>query len=74
MSYFFSIFHVLLKKSVCNFLFYHFSHFCYLVRNEHIKRPGFNKLQLTRAFSNFSQLKQLSKIKNACEYCDLLEL
>ena len=48
--------------------------FCYSVRDENLKRPGFYTLQVTRMFSNFPQLKQLNKIKNTCEYCDLLEL
>ena len=38
--------------------------FCFLVRNYNIKRPGFYTLQVARVFSNFPQLKQLSKIKN----------
>ena len=38
------------------------------------KRPGFCMLLVTRVFSNFPQLKQLNKIENTCEYCDLLEL
>ena len=48
--------------------------FCSLDRNRNIKTPGFYRLQVTTVFSNFSQLKQLNKIKNTCEYCDLLEL
>ena len=48
--------------------------FSSLVRNGNIKRSGFYTLQVTRAFSNFPQLKQLNKIKNICEYCGLLEL
>ena len=45
-----------------------------LVKNENTKRLGFYTLLVTRAFSNFPQLKQLNKIKNTCEFCDLLEL
>ena len=48
--------------------------FCSLVRKENIKRPGFYTRQVIRVFSNFLQLRQLSKTKNACEYYDLLEL
>ena len=44
---------------------------CSLVRNYNIKRPGFYTSQVTSVFSNFSQLKKLSKIKNTCEYYDL---
>ena len=40
--------------------------FCSLVKN------GFYTLLVTRVFSNFPQLKQLNKIKNLREYCDLL--
>ena len=39
-----------------------------------MKRLSFYTLQVTKVFSNFPQLKQLDKIKNTCEYCDLLEL
>ena len=70
--YFISILHVILKKSVRNFCFLKL--FCSLVKNENTKRPGFYTLLVTRVFSNFRQLKQLNKIKNTCEYCDLLEL
>ena len=63
--------HVILKKSVWNF---YLLFFFPLVRNENIKRPGFYTLQVTRVFSNFPRLKQLNKIKDTCEYCDLLEL
>ena len=56
------------------FLFYYFFLFCYLVKNENIKIPGFYRLQVTRVFSNFQQLKELNKTKKTCEYCDLLEL
>ena len=45
-----------------------------LVRNENIKRPGFYVLPVTGVFSNFPKLKQLSKMKNKCKYCDLHEL
>ena len=38
------------------------------------KNPGFYAVQVTKVFSNFSQLKQLNKIKNTCEYYGLLEL
>ena len=52
--------------------------FCSLVRNENIKRASFYPVQQVqqaiRVFSNFPQLKQLNKIKNPCQYCDLLEL
>ena len=65
------ILYVILKKRVQNFcclkLFYS------LVKNQHTKRPGFYTLPVTRV-SNFPQLKQLTKIKNACEYCDLFEI
>ena len=55
-----------------------FETFCCLVKNENTKRPGFYILLVTRVFLNFPQLKQLSKMKNTCEYviflnCDLLE-
>ena len=56
------------------FLFYHFFPFCFLVRNENIKKPGFYTLQVKSNFSNFPLLKQLNKIKTTCKYCDLLEL
>ena len=72
-----SILYVILKKSVffikIIYIFLFFLSFCSLVRNENVKRPGFYTLQVTRVFSNFPQLKQLNKIKNTCEYCDLLE-
>ena len=51
------------------FLFFMFSSF---VKN--IKVLGFYTLQVTMVFSNFAQLKQLNKIKNNRECCDLLEL
>ena len=58
-----------------NFIILYFLKLFYsLVRNGNLKRPGFYTLQVTRVFSNFPQLKQLNKIKNTCEYCDLLEL
>ena len=57
----------------CNILYF-LKLFCSLITNGNIKRPGFYKLQVTMVFSNFPQLKQLNKIKNTCEYCDLLEL
>ena len=63
-----------IKKVSRIFLIYYFFLFCSLVRNENIKRPGFYTLQVARVSSNFPQLKQLNKIKNTCEYCDLLEL
>ena len=63
------ILHVMLKKSVRNFYF-----FIIFSRIENIKRSRFYPLQETRVFSNCSQLKQRNKIKNMCEYCDLLEL
>ena len=75
---FISILHVILQKKVLNFLlllpFINFFLFRSCVRNENVKRPGFYTLQITNIFSNFPQLKQLSNIKNMCEYCDLLEL
>ena len=61
-----SILNVILKKSV--FFIKIIYIFLFL-----IKRPGFYTLQVTRVFSNFPQLKQPNKIKNTCEYCDLLE-
>ena len=64
--------YVILKKSVQNFCFLKL--FCSLVEKENTKRPGFYTLLVTRVFSNFPQLKQLNKIRNTCEYCDLLEL
>ena len=36
--------------------FFFFIIFCYLARNENIKRPSFYSLQVTRAFSSFPQL------------------
>ena len=47
---------------------------CFLLQNENTRRPGFYTVLVTRVSSNFPQLKQLNKIKNTCEYCDLLEL
>ena len=71
--YFIYILHdAILKKNVWSFCFLKL--FCSLVRNDNIKRPGCYTLQVTRVFSNFSQLKQLNKIKNTCEYCGPLEL
>ena len=70
--YFIFILHVILKKSVRNFRFLKL--FCSLVKTENTKRPGFYMLLLRRVFLNFPQLKQLNKMKNACEYCDVLEL
>ena len=70
--YFISIPHVILKKSVRNFCFLKF--FCSLIKNGNTKRPGFYMLLVTRVFLNFPQLKQLNKMKDTCEYCDLLEL
>ena len=60
--------HVVLKKSV--WFFFSFLLFCSLVRNENTKRPGLYNLQVTRV----PQLGRLDKIKNTCQYCDLLEL
>ena len=48
--------------------------FCSLVKNENTKRSGFYRLPVTRVFLDFPPLKQLKKMKNKCEYCDLLEL
>ena len=31
-------------------------------------------LLVTSVFLNFQQLKQLNKMKNTCEYCDILDL
>ena len=56
------------------FLFCYFFLFCSLVKNGNVKTPGFYTLQVIRVFSNFLQLKQIIKIKNMREYCDLLEL
>ena len=72
-----SILHAILKNSGGNFFFLKL--FCFLVKNENTKRPGFYMLLVTRVFLNFPQLKQLNKMKNTCEYviflnCDLLEL
>ena len=53
---------------------FYFCLFCSFIRNENIKRPDFYTLQVTRVFSNFPQLKKLSKLKNTCEFCDILEL
>ena len=58
-----------LKKSVQNLAFLFFT-----LKNENTRRPGFYTVLVTRVSSNFLQLKQLNKIKNTCEYCDLLEL
>ena len=49
--YFISIFYVILKKSVQNFCLSKL--FCFLVKNENTKRPGFYTLLVTRVFSNF---------------------
>ena len=70
--YFISILHVILEKSVRNFCFLKF--FCYSVKNKNTKRPGFYTLLVTRVFLNCPQLKQLNKIRNMCEDCNLLEL
>ena len=77
-SYFISISHVIFKKSAWNFCFLKL--FSYLVKNKNIKRPGFYMLLVTKVllvtsvFLNFQQLKQLNKMKNTCEYCDILDL
>ena len=60
-------------------MYYLIWNFCLLIlsssfRNENIKTPGFYTLQIIRVFSNFPRLKQLNKIKNTCEYFDLLDL
>ena len=65
------ILYVILKKRVQKFCYLKL--FYSLVKNQHTKRPGFYTLPVTRV-SNFPQLKQLTKIKNACEYCDLFEI
>ena len=62
------------EKCVEFFYFYYLLRFCFLVRNESIKRPFFLYVTNKGVFSNFPQLKQLNKIKNTCKYCDLLEL
>ena len=61
-------------KGKCVEFFLSFFLSCSLVRNENLKRPGFNTLQVTRIFPNFPQLKQLNKIKNTYKYYDFLEL
>ena len=61
---------------MCGIVLFSFFLFSSLVRNYNIKRPGFYMLQVTKVFSNFPQLKQLSKIKKACEIfmnCNLPE-
>ena len=64
-----------IKEKCSEFLFFiTFFVFWSLVRNQNIKRTGFYTLQVTRLFSNFLQFKQLSKIKDSREYCDLHEL
>ena len=61
------------RIKVCGiFVFFKLS--CSLVKNENTKRPGFYRLPVTRVFLGFPPLKQLKKMKNKCEYCDLLEL
>ena len=70
--YFYTSCHI--KEKCGILLFYYFFLFSSLVRSYNIKRPGFYTLQVTRVFSNFPQLKQLSKIKDTCEYWDLHEL
>ena len=64
--------HVILKKSVRNFCFLKL--FCSLVTNENTKNSGFYTLLVTMVFLNLPQLKQLNKMTNTSEYCDLLEL
>ena len=54
--------------------FYLLKFFYFLHRNENTKRPGFYTLLVTRGFPNIPQLKQLNKINNTLEYCNLLEL
>ena len=56
------------------FYFYYLLRFCFLLRNESIKRPFFLYVTNKGVFSNFPQLKQVNKIRNTCKYCDLLEL
>ena len=68
--HFISKLHVTLKKRVCNFSFLIFFLFYSF---ENIKRSGFYILQITTVLWNFYQLKELNKIKNTCDYCDLLE-
>ena len=70
--HFYTSFHI--KENVWNFSFLLFFPFCSLVKNGNLKTPGFYTLQVIRVFSNFLQLKQIIKIKNMREYCDLLEL
>ena len=62
------------EKWVEFFFFYYFFLFCSLAINQNIKRPGFYTLKLTRVFWNFPQLKELSKIKNTCQYCGLRKM
>ena len=66
--HFYTPYHI---KEKCAVLFCFLKLF-YLLKNENTKRPGFYMLLVTRTFSNFPQLKQLNKIKNMCEYCDIL--
>ena len=62
--------HVIRIKEKClEFLFFNI-----FSRNENTKGSGFYTIQVTKVFSNFPKLKQLNKIKNGCEYCDLLGL
>ena len=70
--HFYTLCHI--KKNMWNFSFslffyfilFYFILFCYLVRNENVKILCLYTLQVTRVSSNFPQLKQLNKIKNAC--------
>ena len=57
-------------KHINCIILYFLKLFCVLVRNGNIKRPGF----YVTIFSNFAQPKQLNKIKNMCQCCDLLAL
>ena len=61
------------RINVCG-IFVFLKVFCSLVKNENAKRPGFYRLPVTRVFLDFPPLKQLKKMKNKCEYCDLVEL
>ena len=54
--------------------FWFLKNFLCLVKNENTKRPGFCTVLVTGVFSNSIQPEQLNKIKNTCEYCDLLVL
>ena len=61
--HFISVVHVILKKSAQNFSFFFFSFFCFLVRNENIKKIWCLDVTSKKGFLEFSTAKTTKQYK-----------